>query len=134
MHPNATNKESALYAPRTPDVETWYLRLGHPNYHAVINMACDHTAKGMPINLSTVPASCDHYILAKQTRSHVPRLREGKRATKQLEHIYVDLCGPMPVVSHYNNLYSMNIIDDFSSYIWSLPLAQKSDALNMLCT
>jgi hypothetical protein len=27
----------------------------------------------------------------------------------------------------------MNIIDNISSYVWSLPLAHKSDALNMLC-
>jgi len=44
----------------------------------------------------------------------------------------VDLCGPMPAVSNYGHLYSMNVIDDFSSYIWSLPLARKSEAVNVL--
>jgi len=38
----------------------------------------------------------------------------------------------MPAVSNYGHLYSMNIIDDFSSYIWSLPLAHKSEAVNVL--
>jgi len=28
----------------------------------------------------------------------------------------------------------MNVIDDFSSYIWSLPLKSKSKAINVLCT
>jgi hypothetical protein len=123
IYPNTANKESALYTPCTLDIETWHLHLGYPDNRAVIDMARNHAAKGMPIDLSTVLASCDHCILAKQMHLHVPRLQEEKRATKWLECIYMDLCGPMPVVSCYNNLYSMNIIDNFSSYVWSLPLA-----------
>ena len=38
----------------------------------------------------------------------------------------------MPVVSKYQNLYSMNLIDDYSSYVWSIPLARKSDTINVL--
>lgn len=40
----------------------------------------------------------------------------------------MDLCGPMSTTSKSGNSYSMNIIDNFSSYVWSLPLKKKSDA------
>ena len=123
---------SALYATRMPNLETWHHRLGHCNHCTIIDMACHGVVEGMPIDLSSAPAACDHCILGKQTRSHVPAMREGERASKRLERVFVDLCGPMPAVSNYGHLYSMNIIDDFSSYVWSLPLARKSEAVNVL--
>ena len=130
--PSQDDEHTALYATRTPDLETWHRRLGHCNHRTIIDMARDNVVEGMPIDLSSTPASCDHCILGKQTRSPVPRLREGRKATKRLERVFVDLCGPMPVVSTYGHLYSMNIIDDFSSYVWSLPLARKSNAVDVL--
>ena len=39
------------------------------------------------------------------------------KATKRLERVYIDLHGPMAVMSRASNLYSMNMIDDFSGYI-----------------
>ena len=59
-------------------------------------------------------------------------MHEGRKATGRLERVFIDLCGPMPAVSKFGHLYSMNIIDDFSSYVWSLPLQHKSDAINVL--
>ncbi len=54
------------------------------------------------------------------------------QATHPLECVFVDLCGPMPCSSHSRCLYSMNLIDDFSSYIWSLPLRNKAEAVLVL--
>ena len=127
-----TQLPSVLYAARTPDLETWHHCLGHCSNHTIINMARQGIVEGMPIDLSSALAACDHCILGKQTRSHVPKVREGRWATKRLERVYIDLCGPMPCVSKYGHLYSMNVIDDFSSYIWSLPLKSKSEAINVL--
>jgi hypothetical protein len=129
MHPTAS---SALYTTKTPDLEIWHHHLGHCNHYTIIDMACRGIVKGMPIDLSSAPAAYNHCILGKQTCSHVLAMHEGERASKQLKCIFVDLCGPMPAVSNYGHLYSMNVIDDFSSYVWSLLLAHKSDAINML--
>jgi hypothetical protein len=51
---------------------------------------------------------------------------------ERLGTVFVDLCGPMPSVSHSGCLYSMHIINDFSSYIWSLSLRSKGDVASML--
>ena len=130
--PSTNPTDSAFYASRTPNLETWHRRLGHCNHRTIIDMARHGVVEGMPIDLSSTPAACDHCILGKQTHSHVPAMCEGERASKRLERIFVDLCGPMPAVSNYGHLYSMNMIDDFSSYVWSLPLARKSEAVNVL--
>jgi len=129
-----TVSPSALYATRMPDLETWHRRLGHCSTHTIIDMVHQGAVEGMPINLSSALATCDHCILGKQTRSHMPKMHEGHRATTQLERVFINLCGPMPCVLKYSHLYSMNVIDDFSSYVWSLPLKSKSEAMNVLRT
>ncbi|KAG1866231.1 hypothetical protein F4604DRAFT_1505943, partial [Suillus subluteus] len=106
--------------------------LGHANYCAVYDLARSGNAVGMPVNLSAVPPKCDHCILGKQTRTAVPRVREGKRAVRKLEIIHVDLMEHPDTVSAASNKYVMDIIDDFSSYAWAIPLAAKSDAFPAL--
>ena len=86
----------------------------------------------MPIDLSNPVSKCAACILGKQTRSSVPKIREGPKAVVLLERIYVDLCGPMSVASRSGCLYSMNVIDDYSSSVWSLPLRSKSEAFIVL--
>lgn len=51
---------------------------------------------------------------------------------KCLEQVFVDLTGPMSVASRAGNVYSMNIIDDFSGYVWLLPLKLKAAAFAVL--
>jgi GAG-pre-integrase domain len=84
-------KSAALYAARVPDLETWHRRLGHCNHRSIIDMAHQGVVEGMPIDLSSAPPACDHCILGKQTRSHVPRMREGSWATRRLERVFVNL-------------------------------------------
>jgi len=124
--------QSAFYASRTPDVETWHQRLGHCNVSTIVNMAQKGTVKGMAIDLSSSPAKCNACILGKQTQTPVPKVREGERANHPFEQVFVDLCGPIWPVSSSSNLYSMNVIDDFSNYVWSLPLHSKGDAATEL--
>jgi hypothetical protein len=127
QHIKAPDVNSAHYA-RVPDLETWHRRLGHCNTCVIIDMAKNRVSQGMPIDLSSLLANCDHCALGKQSHTPVPKSREGAKATKRLERVYVDLCGPMAVMSRAGNLYSMNVIDDFSGYVWSLPLRSKAGA------
>ena len=90
---------NALYANRLPNIESWHRRLGHCNIRTILEMAKSGVVKGMSIDLSQLPAKCTHCILGKQTRTAIPKVHEGPRATQRLEHIFVDLTGPMSVVS-----------------------------------
>jgi transposase InsO family protein len=130
-HPQRDSLAACLGG-NTPDLETWHRRLGHCGNEAIIDMARKGAVQGMRIDLSSAPPRCNHCILGKQTCSSVPKSREGSRATRPLEHVFVDLCGPMPVRSRSGRLYSMNLIDDFLSYIWSLPLRSKDEAASIL--
>jgi hypothetical protein len=121
QHQKQRPAESALYT-RVPDIETWHRRLDHCNTRSIIDMAKSGISKGMPIDLSLLPPKCHHCALGKQSHTPVPKAREGNKADKRLGKVYVDLCGPMAVTSHAGNLYSMNLIDDFTGYVWSVPL------------
>jgi len=123
----------ALYASRTPDVKTWHRRLGHCNFGAIVDIARKGAVEGPKINLSSSsPPECDACILGKQTRTPAPRVKGGEKASRPLERVFVDLCGPIRPISSSGRLYSMNVIDDYSSYVWSLPLKSKGEAASIL--
>jgi Integrase core domain len=99
---------------------------------AIVDMAQRGAVEGMTIDLSSTPLKCNHCILRKQMHSLVPKVWEGVQASHLLECVFVDLCGPMASCSHSGHLYLMNVIDDYSSYVWSLPLRNKSKAASIL--
>jgi hypothetical protein len=99
---------SAYVARRVPDVETWHRRLGHLSPDTIVSMARSKAVQGMPINISFSPPKCNSCVLGKQTRASVPKLREGVRATRPLERVFLDLCGPTSVATCSGRFYSMN--------------------------
>ena len=44
-----------------------------------------------------------------------------------LERVYMDLWGPMSVTSQSGRLFAMIFVDDFSSYVWAVPLRSKDE-------
>ncbi|KAG1863022.1 hypothetical protein F4604DRAFT_1499797, partial [Suillus subluteus] len=106
--------------------------LGHADYRAIYDLACSGDATGMPIDLSSLPPICDNCILGKQTRTHVLKVREGERAMHKLGIVHVDLMEHPDTVSAAGNRYIMDIVDDFSSYSWAIPLTSKADAFPAL--
>ena len=130
--PSPSSHSFAHFASRLPGINAWHKRLGHCGHRTVIDMARSRVVQGMPIDLTSPPPTCEHCILGKQTRSSVPKVREGFKAEKPLDRVYVDLCGPMSVPSRSGFLYCMNIIDDFSGFVWSIPLRFKHEAASAL--
>ena len=122
----------AHVAQRASSLATWHRRLGHINYDCIVRLARHGLASGMHVDLSALPPKCDHCFLGKQTRNPVPKVREGKRASRCLEKVFVDLTGPfMTTPSGFS--YVMHVVDDFSSFVWSIPLRDKSSAFPALC-
>ena len=123
---------NAFHASHIPDIKTWHRRLGHCSVGAVIDMAHKHTVEGMMIDLSSSPAKCDACIRGKQTRKPVSKVQEGEKAKQPLGHVFIDLCGPIRPISSSGQLYTMNVIDDYLSYMWTIPLKSKGDAASSL--
>jgi len=114
-----------------PDIATWHRRLGHANYQAVREMAKNGLIPGMPTNFPLAnPPKCEFCVLGKQMKTSVPKMRKeglGHKATRVLEKVWVDLSG-QHLRSRMGNEYVMDIIDDFTSQLWSIPLKNKDDS------
>ncbi|KAI0628220.1 hypothetical protein C8Q77DRAFT_1026374, partial [Trametes polyzona] len=108
--------------------------LGHANYRATYTVASRLRAAGTPVNLSLLPPKCDHCILGKQTRSPVPKVREGIRSTERGAVFFIDATGDQCTRSSSGNICSLDIVDDFSSYGWSIPVASKAACSSQLRT
>ncbi|KAG7585622.1 Ribonuclease H-like superfamily [Arabidopsis thaliana x Arabidopsis arenosa] len=81
---------------------------------------------GIP-SIKVEKETCSSCLLGKQVRQTFPQAT-SYRATSVLELIHGDLCGPIspPTASH--NRYIFVLIDDYSRYMWSLLLKDKSEA------
>jgi hypothetical protein len=102
--------DHAYLAHHQPTLESWHHCLGHANYQTIYDLACLGNATSMPIDLSSLPPICDNCILGKQTRKHVPKVREGERATHKLGIMHVDLMEHPDTVSVAGNRYVMDIL------------------------
>ena len=114
-----------------PDLSTWHRWLGHANYQAVKEMAKSSLIPGMPtiFPLGNLP-KCEFCALGEQTKTPVPKKCKegpGHRATRTLEKVWVDLSGQY-LRSHTGNEYIMDIVDDFTSQLWLIPLKNKDDS------
>ena len=81
---------------------------------------------GLP-KLEEQSGVCEGCQFGKQHRNVFPK-EQAQRASKVLELVHVDLCGPMRNESVARNRYFMLIIDDFTRMTWVYFLRNKSEA------
>ncbi|KAH8791380.1 hypothetical protein DL96DRAFT_1422155, partial [Flagelloscypha sp. PMI_526] len=98
--------------------------LGHVPVCVVTSMATKQLVDGLKVDLSEVPEKCEDCLMGKQHCSPVPKIRQGLKSDYRLQQVHVDLCGPF-IRSRNGNYYSMDIIDDYSSLGWAVPLPSK---------
>lgn len=107
---------------------TWHARLGHVSFGAMKNMVDKEMVIGMPSSLQERDV-CSVCQIGKQTRKPFPS-QAGFRATRSLELVHGDLCGPISPPTPSNNRYVFVLIDDFSRYMWTMLLKEKSEAFD----
>ncbi|KAF8226196.1 hypothetical protein L208DRAFT_1221944, partial [Tricholoma matsutake] len=105
--------------------------LGHANYQSFLDRAKKGRFTGAPIISISRPPKCESYVLGKQIKTPVPKKHEegiGHKVVQKLEKVWVDLLGPHVVKSCTRNSYPyMDIIDDYTSFPWLIPLHNKDD-------
>ncbi len=118
---------SALATTHPPKLETIDHRYGHPNYAVVWDIARRLRASGMPLDLSEPPFKCEPCILGKETQMSVPKTQEGERSKVVGELIFIDAAGLQATESATGNLYTLDLLDEFSSTAWAFPVPTKSE-------
>jgi len=106
------------------DIQTWHQHLDDLNLSDVRKLL----PKGSYSEKETATSmACDIYIKAK-VKEKFQRKVPARRATKPLELIHSDLCGPISPQSPSGRRYYILYIDDFSHYTWVCFLHSKSSS------
>ena len=106
----------------------WHARLGHVSFKTMKLMSQQEMVQGLP-KIEDEKRLCESCLVGKQTRQTFPKSATF-RASKPLELLHADLCGPIAPSTIANNKYIFVIIDDFSRYMWSILMKEKSDAFS----
>ncbi|RVW49504.1 Retrovirus-related Pol polyprotein from transposon TNT 1-94 [Vitis vinifera] len=82
--------------------------------------------EGLP-KLKASQKVCENCLVGKQHRDPFPK-ESLWRASKILQLIHADICGPINPISNSKKRYLITFIDDFSRKTWVYFLVEKSEA------
>lgn len=124
-----TRKQVCLLSKSDEVSWLWHSRLGHVNFQAMNLMSRSGMVTGFPkINHPKgVGSGC---LMAKQTRKSIPA-RAQFSASRRLELIHGELCGPISPTTSAGNRYFFLLVDDFSRVMWIYMLKSKDEALDV---
>ena len=104
----------------------WHARLGHIGLSNLKKMVDKNLVIGMP-KFGVEKEICEACLRGKQIRESFPQA-SSYRASRVLELIHGDLCGPITPQTAGSNRYVFVLIDDHSRYMWSILMKEKSEA------
>ena len=105
----------------------WHQRMGHLNVQSLKTLpslvnGLDHSI----LHGDSLPSACEGCMMGKQHRQSFPK-DGATRASKALEIVHSDVCGPMKTMSLGGAKYFLTFIDDFSRKMLVYPLKAKSE-------
>jgi len=109
------------------EAHLWHCRFGHLNHKGLNTLSKNHLVSGLP-NLKLPKKICTTCLIGKQHRRLIPK-RSTWRASKKLQLVHADICGPLKPSSNSNKRYILTFIDDLSRKAWVYFLHEKSEAL-----
>lgn len=109
----------------TSDSSRWHARVGHVNFETIKAMVVKELVVGKP-SAPKEKEICSSCLLGKQARQSFPK-NTSYRASRPLELIHGDLCGPISPSTAAKKRYIFVLIDDHSCYMLSILLTEKSE-------
>ncbi|MCO5603161.1 hypothetical protein L7F22_057308 [Adiantum nelumboides] len=108
------------------DAELWHARFGHVDYGSLMTLQRHNMVHDLSLLEMPPRHVCEGCVLGKMHKFAFSQ--DGSvRATRKLQLVHSDVCGPMRAPSVENSLYFVTFIDDFSRFCWVYPLKAKSD-------
>ena len=107
----------------------WHQRYGHINFKDLNILSEKKMVQGLP-KIKLPKEVCDMCCTGKQDRNSYNTIVTFN-ATRKLEVIHSDVCGPFEVKSIGGNSYFVTFIDEFTRKICIYLLAKKSDVFGV---
>jgi len=124
-----------LLAPRTNMRDTnnillWHRRLGHPSDNYMKKLS--KIVNGLNLNIGRYYSTSGCSVCTQGKQSANPFHGTRTRATRPLQLIHTDVCGPITPASWSGERYYVSFIDDFTHFAIVYPIKEKFDTLNKL--
>lgn len=104
----------------------WHARLGHVGLNNLKSMVDKKMVIGMP-QFGVEKETCVACLRGKQIQKSFPQ-ESSFRATRVLELVHGDLCGPITPPTAGGNRYVFVLIEDHSRYMCTILMKEKSEA------
>lgn len=104
----------------------WHTRLGHVNLQSLVLMYKNQMVYGLP-NVTHSTEVCTGCLMSKQMKKSFPS-KASFIASKVLQLVHADLCGPIEPATSAGNKYFFLLVDDYSRVMWVYMLKNKSEA------
>ena len=125
LTPDSTAHERSFKT--TNNIVIWHQRFGHADHATITQLPA--MVSGMPaVRADPGRDRCRGCLLGKMTR--VPFRDVTNKATKPLQRVYMDLCGPMKTKTLGGRSYFLLITDEFTRFRRVYMLRKKSEALD----
>jgi len=124
-----TDAESCFQAITSEDTHRWHCRYAHLNFKSLKTLYSKNMVIGLP-HIGEPTNLCEDCLMGKQKREPFPK-KSSWRASRNLELVHADICGPITPMSNSQKRYLLNFIDDHSRKMWSYPILEKSEALTI---
>ncbi|CAM8975585.1 unnamed protein product [Rhodiola kirilowii] len=121
---HATQKSDYCNATIVDKTHLWHCRFGHLSYKGLAALKNHNLVNGLP-NIQIPEKKCRSCLVGKQHREVFSK-KSSWRASRKLQLIHSDLCGPITPESSSRKRYIISFIDDFSSKCWVYFLTKKS--------
>lgn len=124
------------YTDSKPNITLWHGRLGHLNYDSIKLLKSQDLVKDFTLydeilknSTQTEMRQCDGCVMGKAHRAAMPSTATH-RATKLLELVHSDVCGPMKNPSLSGARYFVTFIDDYSRYTVVKVMKTKAEVMH----
>ncbi|GJS59529.1 retrovirus-related pol polyprotein from transposon TNT 1-94 [Tanacetum coccineum] len=109
----------------------WYHQVSHLNFDSINLLSKNDIVIGLPKLKFIKDHICSSCELGKAKRKsfHTKTTTISKRP---LQHLHMDLCGPMRVESMNGKKYVLVIVNDYSRYTWTHFLRSKDETPEVL--
>jgi len=121
-------QNKCLQLSMSSDSMNWHDRMGHIGFDNMKTVINKELVIRIP-KLIVEKQTCTSCLLGKQVRQSFPQ-STSYRASNPLELVHGDLCGPITPPTTANKRYIFSLIDDFSRYMWTFLLKEKSEAFD----
>jgi transposase InsO family protein len=104
----------------------WHQRFAHQGFDGLQRMSRQGLVRGLP-PIDHVEQLCEACIAGKHRRAPFPAAAKF-RASRPLELVHGDLCGPISPATPGGKRYFLLLVDDYSRFMWLVLLRTKDEA------